>query len=71
VEVALDMTYNQAVTTTLLSLMQMLDLTIIKIRLWAGIGFGFMPVKYRDVTELWLVILFVRVRVSKERIVGS
>jgi hypothetical protein len=69
VEVALERPYNQAVTTTLLSLIQMLNLTIIKIRLWAGIGFGFMPVKYRDMSEMWLLILFFRIRVSKERVV--
>lgn len=39
--------------------------SIFKIKLWVGIGFGIMPVKYKDVYEEWIVILFVRMRIRK------
>lgn len=43
------------------------DLTVLKLRLWAGIGLGIMPVYYRDMIEVWIIFPFFRLRVHKER----
>lgn len=42
-----------------------------KLRIWQGIGFGRMSVKYRDYKEVWIIFLFLRLRVSKKQAVNG
>lgn len=45
----------------------MVDFSILKLRLWLGVGLGIMSVYYRDVNEIWIVVPFLKLRVYKER----
>lgn len=45
----------------------MLDFSVLKLRLWVGIGLGIMPINYRDMKEIWIILPFLRLRVHKER----
>lgn len=39
-----------------------------KLRVWQGIGFGRMTVKYRDYKEVWIIFLFLKLRISKRQV---
>lgn len=41
-------------------------MSVFKLRVWVGIGFGYMQVKYRDYLETWMIFLFFRLRIRKK-----